>query len=119
MNNEEYLAQLLTKLTVLIGTLKVAVVKIEAGMQAPGADVERMTKVRDNLINTLAICERAHKTLMNKASREQPIAKEVPSGVREYTEMTSLDEYRKFQMLPPITSDDVMDVDWQDLLGKL
>lgn len=116
--NEEYRAQLLAKLGTLIKTLGVAVLKIEHAMEMPGSNVDRLIKVRDNLVNTLKICQRARKTLEGVGA-PTPVVNQAPSGAREYTEMSSLDEYRKFQMLPPITQEDVQDVDWRDLLGKL
>ena len=118
MDEKEYRAQLLKKLETLVGTLRVAIVKIEAGMQAPHANVERLTKVRDNLLNTLRICERA-RTSLSKVGARRPTANQTPSGMREYTEMSSLDEYRKFKTLPPIVPEDIRDVDWHDLLDKL
>lgn len=86
-------------------------------MDMPGANKERMEKIRDNLANTLAICERAQLTLATQGAKAP--RQEAPSGLREYTEMSNVEEYRKFQTLPPISQDDIADVDWGKLTDQL
>jgi hypothetical protein len=116
MTPNEYRKKLHTKLTTLIAVLIVAIKKIEKGMSMPEANVERMRKIRDNLANTLGICERAQLTLaaQNALGGSAPM-QSAPSGAREYTEMSSVAEYRKFAALPPITSDDIESVNWDQL----
>ena len=117
---DEYRNKLHSKLTQLITVLIVAIKKLEAGMAMPGANVERMEKIRDNLANTLGICERAQLTLAAQGAQGAKAPRqEAPSGMREYTEMSTLDEYRKFQMLPPITPEDISEVDWGKLQDQL
>lgn len=115
MNNDEYRRQLTAKLNALIAVLEVALVKIEKSISLPGADEARLEKILENLKNTRTICLRAKNTL-EKGARP---TNAVPSGAREYTEMSSVDEYRKFQNLPPIELTDIKDVDLMDLCDKL
>lgn len=117
MTPDEYNAKLNLRLGALIGVLITAIKKIEQGMTVPGANIDRMTKIRDNLANTLAICERAQSSLAIGNGR--PRQETIPSGMRAYTELSSLDEYRKFQMLPPITQQDISSVDWNKLQEQL
>ena len=103
MNNDEYRNQLLTKLNALLAVLEVAITKIEKSMSLPDSDEERLEKILVNLNNTRDICLRATHTLKKgskqssnfDASVEYPFLA-VPSGAREYTEMSSVEEYRKF-----------------------
>jgi len=114
---DEYRNTLHTKLTNLIAVLIVAIKKLESGMTVPGANVERMEAIRNNLANTLEICERAQATL--GAQGASKTVREVPSGMREYTEMSNVEEYRKFQHLAPITEEDIASVDWNELQDQL
>lgn len=120
MNSDEYRTRLLVKLNGLIAVLEVAINKIERSMDAPGANEARLEKISVNLHNTLAICKRAKETLEKNGTVEPARAgKAVPSGLREYIEMSSISEYRKFQGLPPIDMKDVGEVDLMDLCDKL
>jgi hypothetical protein len=40
-------------------------------------------------------------------------------SARDYVELTSIDEYRKFRTMEPITRDQVLNVDFEDLARKL
>jgi len=42
-----------------------------------------------------------------------------PSGAREYVEMSNVEEYRKFQGLPPISETDLANIDLDELISKL
>ena len=116
---DEYRSRLLTKLNVLVAVLEVALAKIEKGMTAPGADEVRLEKISVNLKNTLEICHRAINTLERYGVGVAQAGKNVPSGAREYIEMSSIDEYRKFQSLPPIDMKDVTRIDLTDLCDRL
>jgi len=116
MNNDEYRRQLTVKLNALIAVLEIALIKIEKSMSLPDSDGIRLEKIHANLKNTKAICERAKNTL-EKDNKQ--LTKTIPSGAREYIEMSSADEYRKFQNLPPINAKDIATVDLMDLCDKL
>ena len=69
--------------------------------------------LRNKMLNTLQICENAQKALTERSP------KVVPSGLREYTEMSSVEEYRKFQNMNPITPEEIAGVNWSELTDKL
>lgn len=114
MTPDEYNKKLHFKLTALVSVLIASIKKIEEGMMTPGSNVDRMAKIRDNLARTLAICERAQLALAVNSGG--PRSKTIPSGLREYTEMSTLEEYQKFKQLPPISSEEIADVDWAELM---
>jgi hypothetical protein len=121
LSSAEYRARLTTKLNCLIAVLEVAIAKIRKSMDVPGANEERLTKIRGNLENTLSICHRAKQTLDRTAT---------PKGVgkaddkramtaRDYVELTSIDEYRKFRTMQPITKEDLATIDFDELARRL
>lgn len=116
MTKDEYRNKLILKLKALVAVLRVAIQKLEHAGDQPGVDLERINKITDNLHNTLQICNRALDTLQKTGTTAR---KPSPSGAREYTEMSSVDEYRKFQDMPPITSDEVAATDINDLIQQL
>ena len=63
LGSSEYRNRLNTKLNCLIAVLEVAITKITKSMDTPGANEDRLTKIRGNLENTLSICHRAKQTL--------------------------------------------------------
>ena len=128
LSSAEYRAKLLTKLNCLIAVLQVAIAKISKGLELPGANEERLLKVRSNLDNTLSICKRAKGTLekgMGMSPRKRlDAAKNTQAAggkmsYRDYVELSSIDEYKKFKTMPPIKVDELESVDLDDLLGKL
>jgi len=106
--------KLLLKLRALVAVIKVALEKIVRAREEHGTS-DRLDKVENNLINTLSICARAMKTIQELPTLGRQAT---PSGAREYVEMATVDEYRKFQQLPPITLDEVADVDIDALLTR-
>lgn len=122
LSSSEYRARLMTKLNCLIAVLEVAIAKISKSMGLPGANEERLLKIRSNLENTLAICHRAKQTL-EKSGTTKP----APAGAternkmtaRDYVELSSIDEYRKFKKMTPIQRNELDGVDFDDLAKKL
>jgi hypothetical protein len=123
LGSAEYRARLMTKLNCLIAVLEVAITKISRSMDLPGANEERLLKIRSNLENTLSICQRARQTLdRSSTGRLATRAKDDGKGrmtARDYVELTSIDEYRKFKRLPAITKDELGKLDLDDLARKL
>lgn len=117
MTPEEYKTKLNLKLTTLTAVLIMAIKKIEKGMSMPDANVEHLTSIRNSLANMLSICQRAQLTLATPGGAQ--VTSHAPSGAREYTEMTSLDEYRKFQDMEPISQEEIAGVDWNQLMDQL
>ena len=127
LSSADYRARLLTKLNCLIAVLEVAISKISRSMDLPGANEERLLKIRTNLENTLSICNRAKNTLETGASGKElpaPARTERRQGranmsYRDYVELSSIDEYQKFKNLPPIKSDEIQGTDIDRLIDQL
>jgi len=122
LSSAEYRARLSTKLNCLIAVLEVAISKIQKSMSLPGANEDRLTKIRSNLENTLSICHRAKQTL-EKTGGNKPLAArpgdKAKMSARDYVELCSIDEYRKFKKLQPISKDEVVGLDLDDLVRRL
>ena len=122
LGSAEYRTRLTTKLNCLIAVLEVAIAKITKSMETPGANEERLTKIRGNLENTLSICHRAKQTLDKTRSNKQTQRRDGDSKLmtaRDYVELTSIEEYRKFRNMKPITSDEVSEIDFDELSRRL
>ncbi|GAB4142245.1 MAG: hypothetical protein Fur0037_09350 [Planctomycetota bacterium] len=123
LGSAEYRARLATKLNCLIAVLEVAIAKIEKSMDLPGANEERLLKIRSNLENTLSICHRARQTLERTApGKKRPHRSGDRAGrmtARDYVELSSIDEYRKFKNLPPIAAKDLEGIDLDELTRRL
>jgi hypothetical protein len=125
ISSSEYRARLMTKLNCLIAVLEVAISKISKSMDLPGANEERLLKIRSNLENTLAICSRAKQTLERTsaaAASREPSAARGEAGkmsARDYVELGSIDEYRKFKTMQPIQKDELGGVDFDELAKRL
>lgn len=128
LSSAEYRARLLTKLNCLIAVLEVAIAKITRSMDVPGANEDRLVRIRVNLENTLSICNRARQTL-EKGSVEatQSTTQSLPATLdgrrkmtyRDYVELSSIDEYRKFRTLAPIQPEDIAAADIDGLVARL
>ena len=123
LSSAEYRARLTTKLNCLIAVLEVAIAKIAKSMELPGANEERLLKIRSNLENTLSICHRAKQTLDRTVTGQKPIgarnADKKPMSARDYVELSSIDEYRKFRKMEPIALNDLANIDFDELARKL
>ena len=123
LGSAEYRARLTTKLNCLIAVLEVAIAKIQKSMDLPGANEERLQKIRSNLENTLSICHRAKQTLERTVSGAKTVATRSPEKpqmtARDYVELSSIDEYRKFRKMPPISKDDLTAIDFDELARRL
>lgn len=122
LSSVEYRTRLTTKLNCLIAVLEVAIGKITKSMDVPGANEERLLKIRGNLENTLSICHRAKQTLDRTAVGKSPAQKSEERRsmtARDYVELTSIDEYRKFRKMEPIKRDDLSAIDFDDLAKRL
>lgn len=122
LSSVEYRSRLATKLNCLIAVLEVAIGKITKSMDVPGANEERLLKIRGNLENTLSICHRAKQTLDKTAAPAAAPARAAAKpamSARDYVELTSIDEYRKFRTMEPISREQLSQVDLEDLARKL
>ena len=122
LGSGEYRTRLMTKLNCLIAVLEVAINKITKSIDMPGANEERLVKIRSNLENTLAICHRARSTLEKTGSARSLTARSAPPGkmtARDYVELSSIDEYRKFKQLEAIKKEDLGSIDFDELARRL
>ncbi|MBK8099253.1 MAG: hypothetical protein IPK26_19260 [Planctomycetes bacterium] len=126
LGSAEYRARLTTKLNCLIAVLEVAISKISKSMDLPGANEERLLKIRSNLENTLSICHRAKQTLERTgATATRSLTNRSANGdrakmtARDYVELSSIDEYRKFKRMTPIAKGEVESVDFDELARRL
>ena len=123
LSSAEYRARLTTKLNCLIAVLEVAIAKISKSMDLPGANEERLLKIRSNLENTLAICHRAKQTLDRTGATKKAIGvrseDKANMTARNYVELSSIDEYRKFRNMAPIAKDELQSVDFDELARRL
>jgi hypothetical protein len=122
LGSTEYRNRLTTKLNCLIAVLEVAITKITKSMDTPGANEDRLTKVRGNLENTLSICHRAKQTLDRSQANKQTASRNSEGKLmtaRDYVELTSIEEYRKFRNMTPITKTEAESIDFDDLARRL
>jgi len=125
LSSAEYRSRLLTKLNCLIAVLEVAIAKITRSMDVPGANEQRLLKIRGNLENTLSICARAKRTLessdatpaLAKPLRERTGRKKMT--YRDYVELSSIEEYQKFKALPPIATDEIANTSIDALIEQM
>ena len=136
LESSEYRERLLRKLNTLIAVLEVASAKVQKTLAGPEPDVERLTRIRDNLKNTLGVCERAkvalerreaipkdlQENLANIAAEASPrkpaiIPRKMPQGAA--IEMSSAEELKKFEKLKRIESHMVEECDLEDLMRRL
>jgi len=132
LSSEEYRVRLVNKLNCLIAVLEVAISKITRSVDTAPDRSDRLLKIRANLENTLAICRRARATLEAKSTAAAPMPpKQLPPAkrsahsdmdkmtYRDYVEFLSVEEYRRFKTLPPITDREIKALDFDSLIGKL
>ncbi|MCC6409669.1 MAG: hypothetical protein IT453_21120 [Planctomycetes bacterium] len=81
LDSPEYRERLLRKLNCLIAVLEVATAKVRRTIDAPGADVDRLNKIRRNLQDTLDVCLRAKSALEKRGKLPEGIAGELSQVV--------------------------------------
>jgi len=128
MENDEYRERLILKLDALVGVLVVAMGKIESSVaklearmdSSDDTEIGRLAQIHKNLKTTLEICQKARRTLLShQDGKKTPRTAKVKPGAREYIEMSSAEEFRKFKNLPPIQKEDIPLVDLMDLCDRL
>jgi len=133
LESPEYRKRLLKKLNTLIAVLEVACAKVRRSLTEPEADIERLTRIQNNLRETLQVCQRAKHALerceqVDEAaasapeSRDliprpgQPEAQRVPGNARK---LRSAGEQRRFEKLGPLDLRQVRACDLDDLCRRL
>lgn len=140
LDSPEYRKRLLRKLNTLIAVLEVACAKVRRSLAGVDPDVERLTRIQNNLKETLQVCLRAKCALERceqkkaenaeaSASVQPPPETVVPqlpapaSPVQPADaptgELGNDEEQRKFQRLGPIDLREVRACDLDALCQKL
>lgn len=134
LDSPEYRKRLLRKLNTLIAVLEVACAKVRRSLEGPDPDIERLTRIQNNLKETLQVCLRAKRALercdlkkpgeaaeaASAAPAQLPAAASAPRAQDARAgELTSVDEQRKFQRLGPIDLREVRACDLDQLCKKL
>lgn len=136
LESAEYRERLLRKLNCLIAVLEVASAKVQKTLAGPEPDVERLLRIRENLKNTLGVCERAKIALERREAlpkdlqanlaniaaeavprKEEVIPRKLPQGAA--VEMSSETEMRKFEQMERIDSSMIESCDLEELTRRL
>ncbi len=132
LDSPEYRKRLLRKLNTLIAVLEVACAKVRRSLEGPDPDIERLTRIQNNLKETLQVCLRA-KGALERCEQGKPeeappesasmAPAQLPAPAARSNEapgeLASLDEQRKFQRLGPIDLREVRACDLDLLCQKL
>lgn len=139
LESPEYRKRLLRKLNTLIAVLEVACAKVRRSLAGPDPDIERLTRIQNNLKETLQVCLRAKAALERCEQRGgaapaelaaqlppqllPPAQPEPQPAEARVGELSTKDEQRKFQRLGPIDLREVracdLDILCQKLIGGL
>ena len=129
LEDPEYRDRLMRKLNCLIAVLEVANAKVRRSLAGPAPDVDRLTKIKTNLTSTLEVCRRAKRALERRESLPEGLPENLAQVVRRTpanempihanVEMSSPEEYRRFEEMGHITADELNGVDLDDLARRL
>jgi len=128
LDSPEYRKRLLRKLNTLIAVLEVACAKVRRSLAGPDPDIERLTRIQNNLKDTLQVCQRAKRALERcEETHAQPASEAVappqqlpaPAKAAGAEELVSSEERKKFQRLGPIDLREVRACDLDALCQKL
>jgi len=137
LESPAYRQRLMRKLNCLIAVLEVACAKARRSLDGPGADIERLERIKKNLTETLEVCRKAK----NALERRERLPDNLPVQLQEVAnfqmeeggqrpfelrarrgamvEMTSADEFQRFQQRGPIGRDEVRTIDFDALARAL
>ena len=136
LDSPEYRKRLLRKLNTLIAVLEVACAKVRRSLAGPDPDIERLTRIQNNLKETLQVCLRAKRALerceemrLESKGAPAPVENVVPQlpapadasqpAAARAGELSSVDEQRKFERLGPIDLREVRACDLDSLCQRL
>ncbi len=92
LDSAEYRERLMRKLNCLIAVLEVAGAKVRRSLAGPAPDVERLTRIKKNLSDTLEICTRARTALEKRGTLSEELSKDLQRAVNP--EIISSGPYR-------------------------
>jgi hypothetical protein len=142
LDSAEYRERLMRKLNTLIAVLEVANAKVRRSLAGPAPDVERLTRIKKNLADTLDVCLRAKAALERRGNLPQGLSADLaravnpdlldaaklagpdrdllprPARGREI-EMSTPDEAQRYVTLGRIERRELDDVDLDELARRL
>ncbi|HUR28831.1 MAG TPA: hypothetical protein VM509_11635 [Planctomycetota bacterium] len=77
LNSPEYRDRLMRKLNTLIAVLEVAGAKVRRSMDGPGADLQKLGRIKKNLQDTLEVCMRARTALEHRGQISGALANDL------------------------------------------
>lgn len=137
LEDPEYRERLMRKLNCLIAVLEVANAKVKRSLSRPDPDVERLMRIRTNLTSTLEVCRRAKRALERRESLPEGLPENLAEVVRRAgqpakikrrkrrlpkganIEMSSPEEYKRFEDMGRIDTEQIAAVDFDELARKL
>ncbi|HVS19594.1 MAG TPA: hypothetical protein VMT18_13405 [Planctomycetota bacterium] len=142
LDSAEYRERLMRKLNTLIAVLEVANAKVRRSLAGPAPDVDRLTRIKKNLADTLEVCLRAKAALERRGSLPQGLSADLARAVNpdlldaakladpsrdllprpprgQEVEMSSPDETRRFEALGRIERAELDQVDLDELARRL
>lgn len=81
LDSTEYRERLMRKLNTLIAVLEVANAKVRRSLAGPAPDVERLTRIKKNLADTLEVCMRARSALEKRGNLPQGLSQDLARAV--------------------------------------
>ena len=140
LDSPEYRERLMRKLNCLIAVLEVAKAKVRRSLAGPAPDVERLTRIKKNLRETLDVCVRARTALERKGTLPKGLSADLVKAVDPdalgadalraaaernapergvQVEMGSDEELKHFQALGKIGADELSGIDFDELTRRL
>ena len=81
LDSAEYRERLKRKLNCLIAVLEVATAKVRQSLNGPAPDVDRLTRIQKNLLDTLDVCTRARTALEKRGSLPADLSQDLAAAV--------------------------------------
>lgn len=135
LDSPEYRERLMRKLNCLIAVLEVATAKVERSIAGPGADLERLGRIKTNLKSTLEVCLRARAALERREALPANLPENLSAVVRETAaemkkplrkvkpakadDLRSEGERRRLRALEPLRQEEIRTTDLEDLIKRL
>jgi len=139
LDSPEYRERLMRKLNCLIAVLEVAKAKVRRSLAGPAPDLERLTRIKDNLKETLDVCLRARSALERKGRLPAGLSEDLAAAVNPdaigaealraakrparprgpQVEMVSGEELERFRQLGRIQAEELGAVDLEELARRL
>lgn len=135
LDSPEYRERLMRKLNCLIAVLEVATAKVERSIAGPGADLERLGRIKTNLKSTLEVCLRARAALERREALPANLPENLSAVVRETAAemkkplrapkpakagtLRTEGERRRLRALEPLRQEEIRTTDLEELIRRL